>query len=94
MTLTSKRHQHTTGLVLAGGEGRRAGGRDKGLIEWRGKPMVGHVLASLSPQVDEVIIQLQPQPRPLSTTVADPGNRSSGAVTPDHWRGSRPQRPM
>ncbi len=32
-------------LILAGGAGRRMGGRDKGLINWRGKPLIEHVLA-------------------------------------------------
>jgi molybdopterin-guanine dinucleotide biosynthesis protein A len=45
-----------TGLVLAGGQGSRMGGRDKGLVEYRGRPLVDHAIASLSPQVDELII--------------------------------------
>jgi molybdopterin-guanine dinucleotide biosynthesis protein A len=45
-----------TGLVLAGGMGRRMGGVDKGLRELRGKPMVAWVLERLLPQVDEVLI--------------------------------------
>lgn len=46
----------TTGLILAGGAGRRVDGRDKGLIEWRGRPLAAHVAASLSPQVDQLLI--------------------------------------
>jgi molybdopterin-guanine dinucleotide biosynthesis protein A len=45
-----------SGIVLAGGLGRRMGGVDKGLQPLRGKPMVEHVLARLSPQVGEIII--------------------------------------
>jgi molybdopterin-guanine dinucleotide biosynthesis protein A len=45
-----------SGIVLAGGLGRRMGGVDKGLQPLRGKPMVEHVLARLSPQVSEIII--------------------------------------
>lgn len=45
-----------TGLVLAGGLGRRMGGVDKGLVELDGKPMVAHVLARLAPQVDCMLI--------------------------------------
>jgi molybdopterin-guanine dinucleotide biosynthesis protein A len=45
-----------TGLVLAGGQGRRMGGVDKGLRELRGKPMVAWVLERFTPQVDEIII--------------------------------------
>ena len=45
-----------TGVVLAGGQGRRMGGVDKGLQLLHGKPMVAQVLARLAPQVAEIII--------------------------------------
>ncbi|MCI0347460.1 MAG: molybdenum cofactor guanylyltransferase [Chloroflexi bacterium] len=45
-----------TGLVLAGGQGRRMGGVDKGLQPLRGRPMVEWVLERLTPQVTEVVI--------------------------------------
>ena len=45
-----------TGLVLAGGQGRRMGGVDKGLQVLRGRPMVEWVLDRLRPQVTEVVI--------------------------------------
>ena len=45
-----------TGLVLAGGLGRRMGGEDKGLVPLAGRPMVEHVLDALRPQVASVLI--------------------------------------
>ena len=45
-----------TGVILAGGQGRRMGGVDKGLRELRGKAMVAWVLERFAPQVDEVLI--------------------------------------
>ncbi len=45
-----------TGVVLAGGQGRRMGGIDKGLVELGEAPMVAHVLARLAPQVGAVLI--------------------------------------
>jgi len=45
-----------TGVVLAGGQGSRMGGVDKGLQPFRGKPMVEHVIERLGPQVDEILI--------------------------------------
>jgi molybdenum cofactor guanylyltransferase len=45
-----------TGIVLAGGQGRRMGGVDKGWVELAGKPMIAHVLERLAPQVGDVLI--------------------------------------
>ncbi len=45
-----------TGIVLAGGQGRRMGGVDKGLQVLEGKAMIEHVIARFAPQVDEVVI--------------------------------------
>ena len=38
-------------LILAGGKSSRFGGRDKGLVEWKSKPMVAHVIERLLGQV-------------------------------------------
>jgi molybdopterin-guanine dinucleotide biosynthesis protein A len=54
--LTRKIRLVITGLVLAGGQGRRMGGVDKGLQPLRGKPMAQWALERLAPQVDEVLI--------------------------------------
>jgi molybdopterin-guanine dinucleotide biosynthesis protein A len=45
-----------TGVVLAGGQGSRMGGVDKGLQAFRGRPMVAHVLERFAPQVDELLV--------------------------------------
>ena len=45
-----------TGVVLAGGLGRRMGGIDKGLQLLNGRPLVSHVVERLAPQVDELLI--------------------------------------
>ena len=45
-----------TGIVLAGGLGRRMGGVDKGLVELDGKPMVAHAIARLAPQVGAIVV--------------------------------------
>ncbi len=61
-----------SGGILAGGEGRRFGGRDKGWIEHRGKPFVEQVLLRLAPQVDDIVISANrnlPRYRMLDRTV-------------------------
>jgi molybdenum cofactor guanylyltransferase len=45
-----------SGIVLAGGLGRRMGGVDKGLQLLHGQPMVAHAIKRLAPQVDEILI--------------------------------------
>jgi len=45
-----------TGIVLAGGQGRRMGGVDKGWVELDGRPMITHVLERFAPQVGDVLI--------------------------------------
>jgi molybdenum cofactor guanylyltransferase len=45
-----------TGLILAGGMGRRMDSRDKGLVEFRGMRMVAHAIERLAPQVDTLVI--------------------------------------
>ncbi|NMG42586.1 molybdenum cofactor guanylyltransferase [Aromatoleum toluvorans] len=45
-----------TGVILAGGQGRRMGSVDKGLVALRGRPMAAWVIERFGPQVDELII--------------------------------------
>ena len=45
-----------TGIVLAGGQGRRMGGVDKGLVELDGRPLVAHVIERLAPQVGTLLV--------------------------------------
>lgn len=45
-----------TGVVLAGGRGRRMGHVDKGLQPFRGEPMMAIVLRRFAPQVNELLI--------------------------------------
>lgn len=45
-----------TGVILAGGLGRRMGGQDKGLMPLFGKPLYRHVADKIAPQVDNIII--------------------------------------
>ncbi|MFJ4445446.1 molybdenum cofactor guanylyltransferase MobA [Pseudomonas sp. NPDC089422] len=43
-------------LILAGGRGQRMGGRDKGLLEWRGEPLIAHVHRTVRPLTDDLVI--------------------------------------
>jgi molybdenum cofactor guanylyltransferase len=45
-----------TGGILAGGAGRRVGGRDKGWLRLAQQPLIWHVMRRLKPQVDELLI--------------------------------------
>ena len=50
------RREDVTGVVLAGGQGRRMGGVDKGLVPFRGAPMAAHAIARLAPQVGTIVV--------------------------------------
>jgi molybdopterin-guanine dinucleotide biosynthesis protein A len=43
-------------LLLAGGQGQRMGGRDKGLIAWHGEPLIQHLHRLTRPLTDDLII--------------------------------------
>lgn len=45
-----------TGILLAGGQGSRMGGLDKGLLNLGGMPLIEHTLHRLRPQVSRVVI--------------------------------------
>ena len=49
-------HADITGLVLAGGQGSRLGGVDKGLQPYRGQPLALSALQRLAPQVGQVML--------------------------------------
>ncbi|HMX17345.1 MAG TPA: molybdenum cofactor guanylyltransferase, partial [Rhodocyclaceae bacterium] len=45
-----------TGLVLAGGLGRRMGGADKGLLDYAGRALVAAAIERLRPQVGTLMV--------------------------------------
>ncbi len=49
-------------LLLAGGRGQRMGGRDKGLIEWRGRPLIAWLHDCVRPLTDDLIISCNRNP--------------------------------
>ena len=75
--------QAITGIILAGGQGRRMGTVDKGLQMLHGKPMVEHVLERLGPQVDALIINAN-QNADAYAELADP---FGARVVPDRLGG-------
>jgi len=58
------------GVVLAGGAGRRIGGR-KAFVELAGRPLIAHVVDRLSPQVSGLAINAEPDPgfEPFGLTI-------------------------
>jgi len=47
---------NTTALILSGGQGRRMNYRDKGLLLWKNKALVSHVIDSIKNQLDQIVI--------------------------------------
>jgi molybdopterin-guanine dinucleotide biosynthesis protein A len=69
-----------TGIVLAGGQGRRMGGADKGLQLLHGRPLAAWVLERLAAQVDEVLINANRN----ADRYASLGARVVADATPGH----------
>lgn len=50
------RMQAVSGVVLDGGRGTRMGGVNKGLVQYRGRPLFEYAVANLKPHVTRVLI--------------------------------------
>lgn len=66
-------------MILAGGAGRRAGGRDKGLLDWEGKPLVAWTSERMRQQTSQLLISCNRNLKAYSA-YAD-------AVFSDRWSG-------
>jgi molybdenum cofactor guanylyltransferase len=58
----SENHRSISGVIVAGGRGSRLGGREKGLLELAGRPMIAYVIAALQPQVGELLLNANREP--------------------------------
>ncbi len=92
-----------TGVLLAGGQSRRmfGGGEgasspvsgDKGLLDIGGKPMLGHVIAGLAPQVCRMVINANGDPSRfaqfvlpvVADTIADFAGPLAGVLAAMRW---------
>jgi len=45
-----------TAVILAGGKGRRLEGQDKGLVNYKNKALIEHVIERIKPQVGSILI--------------------------------------
>ena len=58
---------NTSALILAGGQGRRMNHSDKGLILWKDKMLISHVLDAIRPQLDHIVINANQHPQQYQT---------------------------
>ena len=91
-----------TAIVFCGGAGRRLGGVMKPLIDWRGRPLVGHVIERIAGQVGAILLSTGADPelyarfRRREEPDPAPGPRSSMApaipcrAVPDETPGEGP----
>lgn len=52
----------TLGVILAGGQARRMGGGDKGLLDLEGRKLLEEVIARAAPQCDDLVINANGPP--------------------------------
>ena len=62
MKIHSKQSEQVVGVILAGGKGKRRGGREKPLQSLQGRALVEHVIERAAPQVDELILSSNSDP--------------------------------
>lgn len=72
--------ESVTAVILAGGQGSRMGGVDKGLVDYQGRPLIEWALNALRPQADSVLISAN---RNLETYAAY-GHRVVADTLPDY----------
>ncbi len=70
-----------TGLILAGGAGRRVQGADKAWLSWQGRPLIEQVEARLTPQVQQLWISANRDPSRYTALL---GSRLAGVIG-DDW---------
>lgn len=81
------------GVVLAGGQATRLGGRNKALLDIGGQPIIKHIIAQATPQLRQLIISFNGgagalAPFGLSVISDDPGTPAgplAGIVTAMRW---------
>lgn len=59
--------QKPPGVILAGGRGRRMGGRDKAFVTLAGRPMISHVIDRFGPQLGHLAINSNGDPSLFTT---------------------------
>ena len=71
-------------IILAGGKSSRMNGIDKGLLEYKGQRLIEHALASVSSQVDEIIISANRHLEEYASfgyrVISDDNNRFDGPL--------------
>jgi len=50
---------NTSAIILAGGQGRRLGHKEKALISIKGRPIIEHAIEVLEGIVDEIIVSVR-----------------------------------
>lgn len=48
--------EQVTAVILAGGKGRRFSGHDKGLLIFKQRPLIEHLIEAITPQVTQLLI--------------------------------------
>jgi molybdopterin-guanine dinucleotide biosynthesis protein A len=78
-------NSHILGVILAGGQARRLGGGDKGLLDLAGKPVLAHVIARFRPQVGRLVLNVNGDAGRFAgfdlQTIADQENAGLGPLS-------------
>lgn len=71
-------------IILAGGEGKRAQGMDKGLVLYNDRPLIEHVIDAIEHQVDDIVISanrnIETYGQYVSQVITDSANNYQGPL--------------
>jgi len=71
-------------IILAGGEGRRVHGKDKGLVLFKNRPLIDHVITAVSHQCDDIVISanrnIESYRQYADTVISDSSNSYRGPL--------------
>jgi len=56
MSVAKPLNDHVTALILAGGQGKRMGGQDKGLMDWQGQTLIQTQINTFSAHFAQIVI--------------------------------------
>jgi molybdenum cofactor guanylyltransferase len=80
----SKSFKQFSCIILAGGQGKRAGGQDKGLVLYKDRPLIEHVISAVKEQCSDIVISanrnIESYKQLATKVISDPADSYRGPL--------------